>query len=257
MQTQNTELLKLTDIDEFLSLIESGNCPKGILVDLSKSVFHGSTYALKISQALSSGQCPKGLQINLNDCNFGAAGMIFIMKALKSGNCPQDLKIEIANNLADHDTSGNSMKNFVEVLNSDQCPHGLQIDVSGNFRAVTVSNISKAMLTNTAVIELKVQESDHCQDDLAFIKHCCIRNTLLQKYPDFEFFIKNVSHKAGLYTSKPKITKPLSLTIHVASFIVSNKQINKDRLPVELKEYLGNLDAISQLLQSAIPPQHK
>ena len=89
------------------------------------------------------------------------------------------------------------------------------------------------------------------------IEYACLRNRLLDQYPEFEFFIKEVSAKNGMYRPGKRPMSPLSLKCLSASNVFFNKKIpdeNSKTLPAELKEYILKLDEIQCQLNKIMSP---
>lgn len=253
------------DLDGFKRLMhvlgdERKSCPSNLLLDFSMGSL-GDEALKALAAALETGFCPPGLRINLSSNDITDVGVEALARALKSGLCPQGLEINLNSNNVTHV----GMEHLAAAFRSGKCPQGLVLDLKQNSavpQGQAEHPIVEALLSCTAVTGFTASllfKAIFSSEQRKKIDFYCLRNQLIEKYPQLESFIKEVCLELGMYKPGMKPMTSLSLRCLSGSVLVFNKAImpiEEGKLPLELKEFLDQLEGIKEQLHSSLSCQN-
>lgn len=208
----------ISNLDDFEACLASGDFPSrnadGLIeLDLRLQEL-GEEGAARLAQLLQHERAPAGLLVNLGQAELGFSGAKHIATALESGNTPDRLWLNLNN---------------TTVWEAE------------------VSRFLNVLMSNTSVMRLSVTTANP-KDTLKLVV-LCMRNEMLQRYPQHAVLIQQVCADNGLFNVAalgPKVSPLKTLT----GKVFNEAGLSRKSLPEEVRQLLNQVRSLEAVLKS-------
>lgn len=208
----------INSLDDFEVCLKSDDFPARNadgLVELDLTLQElGEAGAARLAKLLQHEWVPDGLLVNLDQASLGFSGAEHIAAALESGNTPSRLWLNLNN---------------TTVWDAE------------------VSRFLNVLMRNTNVMRLSVTSAN--PKDTLKLAVLCMRNEMLQRYPQHAVIIKQVCADNGFFDAAalgPRVAPLKALT----GKVFNEAGLSGSSLPEEVKELLNQVRSFEAVLKS-------